>query len=424
MGIFAPVPRFSVGRASVCVFGAMVVASFSGSADAASALSLAEVVELARQQAPDVQRASFDVEAAKASRVGAEAYSAENPSLSAIAGPRFDANVVVDGQATVSVPLELGLRRGRALHLADADLDRERSALEGARRDAVVVAVARYLRALHARARVELAEQRLSIADKLQATAIERERVGDASRLEVNLARAERARGASAVADAQRAFGDAAAGLGDALGLAPQELVVDGSLAASSTVQALASATGLSPPGQAVVARAEVEAAGKDVALADTTWWPALSAQGQYSFDEGSHIAMAGVGLTLPLFDAGQQRRAEAGVRASRSQTILQLVEVGLQRERHRARLAYDRAAQAFAVLDEEGLPRALENDALVGEAYAAGKIDLPTLLLLQRDALATREEHLERLLERSLAALDVVAAGFTDTTIENGVTR
>lgn len=417
MGLFTPVSWLARGCPVVAVVVVALVVPSSLRAEEASALTLADVVTLARDQAPEVQLAAFDVDDARARRAGAELFASENPSLSAIAGPRLQSAVVIDGQATLSVPFELGMRRGRALDLADADVRREQSSLEGARRDAIVVAVAGSLRVLHAQSRLALTEQRAAIALKVQDTAIERERVGDASRLEVNLARTELARSTSAVAAAARGVGDAATALADALGLEPgTQPRIEGSLSSSSSVAGLAVTTGLAPPAAVVVARAEVDAAGKDVALAETGWWPAWSGQGQYSLDDGSHIAMAGVGVTLPLFDNGQQRRAEAAVRITRGQAVLQLSEARQRREQQRSRSAFELAAQAFVVLDNEALPRALENEGLAAEAWSAGKIDLPTLLLLQRDALATREEHLERLLEQALAALDVVAAGEPET--------
>ncbi len=383
-------------------------------------LSLVDVVARARAGAPAVQVGASDVAEARARRQGAAVFTSDHPSLSAIAGPRLPASLqppsALDAQATLSVPLALGFRRARALDVSDAEIQGVQLAVDGHARAAIVDAVAAYLHAVHARARLEVAEQRLAIADQLLATAVERERVGDAARLEVNLAGAERARGASAVADAARRLGNALAALGDALGLpVGKDLAVVGELSEVS-VAGLVAVTAVGASVDVDAARAEVRTAAAATTLADTGWWPSLSAQGQYAYDEGTHITMAGVGVTLPLFDNGQQQRAEAAVRADRGQLLVRLAETRVQREQHRAAQAHRHASDALAVLETDGLPRAVDNEGLAALAWTAGKIDLPTLLLLRRDALSTREEHLERLLEKALAALDVVAAGTPDT--------
>jgi cobalt-zinc-cadmium efflux system outer membrane protein len=65
------------------------------------------------------------------------------------------------------------------------------------------------------------------------------------------------------------------------------------------------------------------------------------------------------------------------------------------------------------ALLEKRALPRALDNEALAREAHRAGKIDLAAFLLIRRDALDVRREHLDRLLDAALAGIDLwVAVG------------
>jgi len=62
-------------------------------------------------------------------------------------------------------------------------------------------------------------------------------------------------------------------------------------------------------------------------------------------------------------------------------------------------------------LLEKDGLPRQQENEALARESYRAGKINLATLLLVRREALDTRREYLERLLEAADAGVNLAAA-------------
>jgi cobalt-zinc-cadmium efflux system outer membrane protein len=56
-------------------------------------------------------------------------------------------------------------------------------------------------------------------------------------------------------------------------------------------------------------------------------------------------------------------------------------------------------------------LPLAIENERMARESYAAGKIELTAMLVVRREALDTRAEYLERLLEAALAAVDLWVA-------------
>jgi cobalt-zinc-cadmium efflux system outer membrane protein len=44
-------------------------------------------------------------------------------------------------------------------------------------------------------------------------------------------------------------------------------------------------------------------------------------------------------------------------------------------------------------------------------ESYRAGKMDLPAVLVVRREALDTRREYLDRLLEAALSGIDLAVA-------------
>ena len=116
-------------------------------------------------------------------------------------------------ESTLLVPVSLVLFKSAYIQDAAAIVEKAhkvgaRVVLDGVRRDAVVAAVAVSLRALRDQQLLALAEERARLMARLAVTAVEREAVGDASRLEVNLALAEQARSKGAALDARRVVDD------------------------------------------------------------------------------------------------------------------------------------------------------------------------------------------------------------------------
>lgn len=61
---------------------------------------------------------------------------------------------------------------------------------------------------------------------------------------------------------------------------------------------------------------------------------------------------------------------------------------------------------------ETEALPLSSANEIAAAASYRAGKIDLGTLLVIRREVLDTRREHLDRLLDAATAAVDLWIAG------------
>jgi cobalt-zinc-cadmium efflux system outer membrane protein len=91
-------------------------------------------------------------------------------------------------------------------------------------------------------------------------------------------------------------------------------------------------------------------------------------------------------------------------------------VELGSRRaqasaEVEGARASYLAALSAVHQLEIRGIPRALETETMAQDSYRAGKMDLLGVLVVRREALETRREYLDRLLEAALSAIDVAVA-------------
>ena len=75
------------------------------------------------------------------------------------------------------------------------------------------------------------------------------------------------------------------------------------------------------------------------------------------------------------------------------------------------ARAGYQAAVGAARQLQVRGIPRALETEAMAQESYRSGKMNLPGVLVVRREALETRREYLDRLLEAALSAIELAVA-------------
>lgn len=390
----------------------VLLATGSARGDGARSLIFRDVVALARRQAPAVRLADADVDVARGRRAGARVLVADNPVLSGGVGSRWGAERTTDRELSLAVPIELGGQRRKRTAAADADIRVAEASARDVERQVAGAAAAAYFEVLFAREVVALAEERRALAQKLVETARERKRAGDATEFEVNLAEGELSRARSGVASAMRRVATARTRLATLLGLDSMEgVALVGELDDRSFVDVDGAGAGAGDRSDVQVARARVSAAGADVELADARRWPALSFQVTYAHEESDDIAFGGLAITLPIFDRGQGERASARAERHRAALELDLTERAASAELEGARAAYAAAVAAVDELKDSALPLAIENERMARDSYAAGKIELAAMLVVRREALDTRAEYLERLLEAALAAVDLWVA-------------
>lgn len=372
-------------------------------------LTRARVIELARR-APAVRVAESEIEEARGRLVGARVFARENPVLEALAGPRWSAERTTDVEVTLAVPIELG-RRGRRVAVARASILRDEANLENERRVTVASALAAYYRALHAQTRKLLAEERRVLAAELLRSAGERQRAGDVARFEVNLASSELARAESEVLAEEAAVAQARAELALVLGLpALARLPVDGDLGDRPPFES--PATQPAERADLRAARAEVTTAAAEVSLAEAQRLPEVTGRVTYAREEATtDILLAGLAVSLPIFERGQGEALEAQARRKRAEIELETRRAAVAVEVEAARAAYDASSRSAGALQERGLPTAIENERMARESYAAGKIDLTAMLVIRREALDTRREHADRLLDAALAEVALALA-------------
>ncbi|MFN0249672.1 MAG: TolC family protein [Kofleriaceae bacterium] len=375
-------------------------------------MSFSRVIELARTRAPSAVIARARIEESRSDLVGARRFATRNPVFEADVGPRRSGDgLSTDVQTSLSFPLDLGGRRDKRVAVVDAEIERERLEAQSVERTAVGAAVSAYYQALHADRRLSLAEDRVRLADAAEVTARQRMRAGDVAEFEVNLARGEVARAKSGVVVARGEQARARAQLAAVLGIPITPVVGD-----LADRRMLETAGGNARPDLRALAQ-EIEVSRAEVASARTERWPSLDLRVSYEHERDADIVLGGISIALPVFEHGQGEAARARARGKRAgaelaaRTALASAEVESASQTSTAMIA------AVRILELEAVPLSIENESAASASYRAGKIDLGALLVIRREALDTRREHLDRLLDAALAAVDLWIARGAPTT-------
>ena len=392
----------------VCALPMSVIAADVGE----GALSLARVIELSAANAPDVRLSSTRIAEGEAKLAGAQVRTLENPKLDVAAGPRNGPESSVDVEVGFEIPFELGSRRNKRIAVAQAGIQREKYATGDIRRQSVAAAVSAYYRVLQAEERLRFARDRQAMAEELLRIAKERLVVGDVAKFEVNLAQTEVARAGSDISAAQGRVALARTTLAKTLGLSSVDnLQITGDLKERSLFDTIRSAPAPGERDDLQAARAEVEASRASISLAEAERLPDLALRVSYKREGNDNIALGGITVSLPFLNPRPGPIQEARVQNQRAQIAAEARQAAISAEIEGALKTYDAAVEAVRRIETDGLVLQQENESLAGESYRAGKINLSTLLQVRRDALETRREYLERLLEAADAGVELASA-------------
>jgi cobalt-zinc-cadmium efflux system outer membrane protein len=131
----------------------------------------------------------------------------------------------------------------------------------------------------------------------------------------------------------------------------------------------------------------------------------------RYSREEGDHIVLGSMTVTLPMFSKGQEQRAVGTARAARLRSELEAATFRVRTEVRASFDAYNRRLSAVRVLESDAIPGLDENERLTTRSFDVGQLGLPELLLIRREILDTRFQYLDALLEAALARIDLDAS-------------
>ena len=376
-------------------------------------LTFTAALAQAREHAPDVTLARLRLEETRARLAGASIRLQSNPEIEADIGSRTSGGSrTTDLQLGIGQAFEPGGRRAARIAGAAAAVAQGTAEIEAAARVAVHRAAAAFHRALHAGERVRLLQVSLTLAERTVTVAERRFAAGDIAILDLNVARAARAR---VRADLEAGGAARAAVLGElrhALGL-DGDLAIAGALAGAATavpvLATLLEASARHPELRAL--EAAVQEAEAEARLGRTFTRPDLGVGVRYAREDRDHLVMGGLTVTLPAFARGQELLAAGTARAARLRAELDAarLRIGLQ-----VRVAHDvyiRRLEGVRLLEAEALSTLDENDTLATRSFDAGQLALPDLLLIRRETLETRVQHLDALLEAALARIELDAS-------------
>lgn len=375
-------------------------------------LTLDDALALARERGADVVLARGRVEEARARQLQAGRRFQEDPVLEVNGGYRRAEDDYLDFDAAVSQDLYAGSRRTARLTGTRAALDRAEAEVDEARRLLLRDVRTTFTRILAARDRVALLARSRESADALLAATERRYEAGEAAALELNRTRVA---AASARAGHRAAEADGNAVLAELkalLGLPPVESVeIRGSLEAGQSLELEALLAGIDQrPGLRALA-AELQEAEAEVLLGQALARPGWGVRGGIARDEGAEVVSAGVVVSLPVHNRGQETIAIGQARAAALRQVLETARRAAGAEVRGLSSALSRRLAAVKDLEDTALPALEDNESLALKSFEAGEIDLGELLLIRREILETRLAYLERLLEASLTRFELEAA-------------
>lgn len=398
-----------IGSSAVAVLPVMCL-HVSAAGAHSQPLTLADVLARAREQAPQIVSARLAVEETRGRLLGAARRFQSNPEVDVGVGNRQGPDTrFTDFEISLAQSFEPGDRRSARIAVADAAIAQSSADVDEITRVILRAAAAAYYRALHATQRIRLVNATQELVATIHSVAARRFKAGDIAVLDVNIARAAlaRVRAEREAAEASRAL---------ALGELKQRLRLDDDIAVEGEL-ARPPETDLNTLLQAALHRPELRAleagvqeAEAEVRVGGTYSKPDYGLGVRYSREEGDHIVLGGMTVTLPFFSKGQELRAVGAARAARLRAELDAARIRVRLEVRSAFEVYSRRLAAVHLLEAEAIPGLDENETLTTRAFEVGQLGLGELLLIRREIVDTRSQYLDALLEAALARIDLDA--------------
>ncbi len=389
----------------------LVLAQLALAARASGQVALTFEDALARARtSPSVSVLEADVEAARARLGLAERLLTTNPDAEYLQGPRRGpTGRTTDRDLAVEQSLSGLIERPGRVAIARAELDEKIAARDEAAQTAMADVAQAMVAALAADERVRVADADVEQTRDLLEVAEKRLAAGDVTSLDVNAARAEAAR-ARAEAAGRRA--ERARAMGDLKGLL--------GLPAGETVELRTRLADIPPPSRETLLaemdqrpeirrlRAQVERARGELQLARKARFPGLSIRAERQEEEEAVAYRAGVRLTIPIFDRGQDLRISGTSRLQGTERALAGARLRIAAIVDAALTAYEKRREAANDLQQDALGPLADNERLSRRAYEVGELDLAGLLAVRAQTVAARREYIDRLLDAAEAAVEL----------------
>ena len=349
------------------------------------------------------------IQVAEAELARARGASAESAWV--LLNPHLSVESTLDGERTgleASLPVSLSgagwhgrARSAAALDAAEAELRRARLAVAAEIRRT-------YAQAAVASGRARVAGEGVELATRLGQAVIRLEQEGEASALDVRLARLAEVQAAAGLLAARETeaalLQDLAARI--ARPVSPSELLSDPLAAAPSP-----SAESPAERADIVAARERQRAAELDLRLQRASALPPVHLGVFAEAEEGQTWFGPTVGVELPVFRRNQAGRAGALAQVQVAEADVASVVARAETEAATAQARVDEARSLDEVLIADPAAEARAALASIEAGYRAGEIDLPSAVLLQAEVLDGEGAAIELLGRVAVARIDLLLA-------------
>jgi cobalt-zinc-cadmium efflux system outer membrane protein len=379
-------------------------------------LTLDRALALARERGPTAHAARLRIEEARGQIAGARPLLGANPTISGGLGRRLGKDAATEasafeGHVELLQPIELGGQRGARRAAASAAV-----AAAAASAEATILALeakvaTAFYQALAATQRGQVLEAAEAVASRSAQALERRHQLGDVPVLDVNLAKAVRARAFAQVRAAAGERLQAEADLRRLLGLAGDvPLVPAGDLRDRRRYQLEALVERAQDRADVRALIAEAEQAQAQAALGRAGRWPTLGLGAAYERDDGADVVLGLLSVELPVFARGQELDVTGKARARRLRLEADAGRSSAVMAVRTAHAIYQERLRGARAL-EEALPLVAENEDLARKSYEAGQLSLADWLVVRRENVETQLAFVDELLATAEAGIAVAAS-------------
>jgi cobalt-zinc-cadmium efflux system outer membrane protein len=370
-------------------------------------LSLGAARQIAAANNPSLAAAQREVEAVQGALMQAGVY--QNPSLD------LEVEDLRSGSRTTTVtwsqPLDLSGKRSARVAAAERAVEAARVQREAREAQLTADVTAAFLSALLSQERVRLVQESLDIARSGSVAATKRVQAGKVSPLEETRSKVAEANVRLELVQAQGELGTQLQELRALLAGGVTFDALDGSalsLPRLPPIDALQERVAESPTMRQARLETRRLAALADLEQAKRTPDLALSLGMQRSQQGGRSMAIVGVSIPIPVFDANRGNIVEALRRRDKSEDDARALELRLRADLSIARQRLEVASQEVTAARSEILPGAQLAFNAAAQGFELGKFEYLDVLDAQRTLLQARSQYLRSLGESHRAVADI----------------
>lgn len=394
--------HFRIALITACV---LPLASLGGQ----TPLTRADAIRTALERGPRLAVARADTSIANAAVVAARAY--PNPTLSA----SYSKSVPTQ-HFSLDIPLEFPMLRQLRIRSAQVGLQAAQLKFAFDRAMLAMEADTTYTRALAARERLALSQRNALESDSLLRMVVRRRDAGDASDMDVALARVSAGQAANAAANDSLTAISNLLDLQSVLGMT------------SDRIEVLTADSLGTPPGAAVPAQTSLDVAAANLSLEAASLnarFQHRSIWQQFSIslgiehgdpDQTGILPTFGVGIGLPIFDRNRGPIAQAEAERARAQAELTLAQV---EARNALSHALRERANAIAKVERDRTVVASANQvaAMSLTAYREGAASIANVLEARRSAREVLTDYINDLEAAWVATAELRVFSLTPAT-------